>query len=110
MIWHVMCQIFIRTWANCGSARCLVVHWKGTPQDCIDLVRQKHNVGDSIKTASLGKSFPPWTATRAAWHTALKPKVLGVSINAVLFSEYGAQLVHHYRVFSDCAAHASLHL
>ena len=29
--------------------------WKGTPQDCIDHIRKKHNVGDSVKTASLGK-------------------------------------------------------
>ena len=39
--------------------------WKGTPQDCVDHVRQKHNVGDSVKTASLGKWFPMWTITRA---------------------------------------------
>ena len=82
--------------------------WKGTPQDCIDHVHQKHNVGDSVKTAILGKWLPPWTATRAVWHTALKPKVSGVSTDAALFSEQGAELVHHYRVFGDCAAHASL--
>ena len=38
--------------------------WKGTPQDCINHVRQKHNVGDSVKTVSQGKWFPPWTVTR----------------------------------------------
>ena len=82
--------------------------WKSTPQDCIDHIRKKHNVGDSVKTASLGKWFPPWTVTRAEWHTALKPKVSGIYTDTALFSEHGAQLVHHYRVSRDCAAHASL--
>ena len=82
--------------------------WKGTPQDCIDHIRAKHHVGDSVKTASLGKWFPPWTVTRATWHTALKPKVSGISTDTALFSEHGVQLVHHCRVFGDCVAHASL--
>ena len=83
--------------------------WMGTLQDCIDHIRQKHNVGDSVKMANhLAKWFPPWTVKRAAWHTALKPKVSGVSTDVALFSEQGAQLVHHYRMFGDCATHASL--
>ena len=45
---------------------------------------------------------------RSEWHTALKPKVLGISTDTALFSEHGVQLVHHYRVFGDCVAHASL--
>ena len=81
--------------------------WKGTPPDCIDHIHKKHNVGDSVKTASLREWFPPWTVTRAAWHTALKPTVSGISTNVALFSEHGAPLVHHYQVFGDCAAHAS---
>ena len=64
------------------------------PQDCMDHV----HVGDSVKTTSLWKWFPPWTVTRAAWKAALKSKVSGISTNAALFSEHGAQLVHHYRV------------
>ena len=78
----------------------ILVHTvEGTPQHCIDHIHKKHNVDDS--EASLGK-------TRAEWHTALKPKVSGISTDAALFSEHGAQLVHHYRMFGDCAAHASL--
>ena len=53
--------------------------WNGTPHDCIDHIRKKHNVGDSVKTASLGNGFPPWTVTRAEWYTALKHKVSGIS-------------------------------
>ena len=37
--------------------RCPVLwctQWKGTPRDCIDYVRQKHSVPDSVKTANLG--------------------------------------------------------
>ena len=32
----------------------------------------------------------------------------GVSTGVALFSAHGFQLVHHYRVFKQCAAHASL--
>ena len=62
--------------------------WKGTPHDCIDHICKKHNVDDSVKMASLGKWFPPWTVTRAEWHTALKSKVSGISTGAALFSEH----------------------
>ena len=82
--------------------------WKGTPQDCIDHIRKKHHVGDSVPTASLGKWSPPWTVTRAAWNAVLKPKVSGISTDTALFSEHGAQLVHHYWVFGNCVVHASL--
>ena len=82
--------------------------WKGTPQDCIDHIRKKHSVPDSVKAANLGRWFPLWTVTRAAWHKALKPQVSGVSTDVVLFSENGLSLIHHYRVFGRSAAHASL--
>ena len=85
--------------------------WKGTPQDCIDHIQKKHSVPDSIEAANLGRRFPHWTVTRAAWHRALKPQVSGVStdvVMVVLFSEHGSSLVHHYRVFGRSAAHASL--
>ena len=82
--------------------------WKGTPQDCVDHIRKKHYVNDSVKAANHGRWFPPWTVMREAWHTALKTKVSGISTNVTLFSTNGSQLVHHSRVFGQCAAHASL--
>ena len=82
--------------------------WKGTPQDCVDHIRKTHYVNDSVKAANLWRWFPPWTVTRAAWHTALNAKVSGVSTDVALFSAHGFQLVHHYQVFKQCAAHASL--
>ena len=33
--------------------------WKGTPQDCIDHIRARHHMGDSVKTANLRRWFPP---------------------------------------------------
>ena len=78
-------------------------------QDYIDHIHALHHVGISVKTANLGKWFPPWTVTRSAWNMALKTNVLGISIDVVLFSEHGAQLFHHYRVFGDCVLHGSLH-
>ena len=83
--------------------------WKATPQDCIDHIRKKHSVPDSVQVANLGRWFPPWTVTRVVWNKALKPQVSGVSTDVVLFSEYGSSLVHLYRVFGrQSAAHASL--
>ena len=60
-------------------------HWKGTPQDCIDHIRLRHHVGLS-----------------------LKPNMSGIFTHVMLFSEHGAQLVHHYRVYGDCVSHGSL--
>ena len=84
--------------------------WKGTPQDCINHISAKHHVGDSVKTASLGKWLPPWAVSRAKWHMTLKSKVSGISTDATLFTDGtdGAQLVHHYRVFGDYIIHISL--
>ena len=82
--------------------------WKGTPQDCIDHIRKKHSVPDSVKAVNLGRWFPPWTVTREAWHKALKPQVPGISTDVMLFSEHGLPLVHHYLVLSRSAAHGSL--
>ena len=83
-------------------------HWKGTPQDCIDHIRLRHHVGLSVKTANMGKWFPPWTVTHVACSAALKPNVSGISTDVELFSEHGAQLLHHYRVYSECVSHSSL--
>ena len=47
--------------------------WKGTPQDCVDHICKKHY--HSVKADNLGRWFPPWTVTKAAWHTALKTMV-----------------------------------
>ena len=66
-------------------------------------------MNDSAKAVNLGRWFPPWAATREVWHKEPKPHVSGVSTDAVLFSENGSQLVHHYRVFGQSVAHASLH-
>ena len=46
-------------------------HWKGNLQNCIDHIRARHHVGDSVKIANLGRWFPPWTVSRATWHAAL---------------------------------------
>ena len=56
--------------------------WKGTPQDCVNHIRKKHYVNDSVKAANLRHCFPPWTVTRESWHTALKTKVSGISTDA----------------------------
>ena len=80
-------------------------HWKGAPQDCIDHIRLRHHVGLSVKTASLGKWFPPWTVMQLEWCAALMPNVSGIATDAVLFSQHGAWLAHHYRVDDEYVSH-----
>ena len=82
--------------------------WKGTPHDCIDHLQQKHSTPTSVKAATLGCWFPPWTVTRGVWRQALKHQVSGISTDVLLFSEYGFTLVHHYWVFGWGVAHAAL--
>ena len=45
---------------------------------------------------------------RLAWCAALKPNVSGIATNVVLFSQHGARLVHHYRVYGEHVSHSSL--
>ena len=70
--------------------------WKGTPQDCMP---------SDIKSASLDRLFPPWTAWRQIWADAIKPCHSGVSTDVLLFSEIS--LVHHYQVFRRGLPHCA---
>ena len=40
----------------------------------------------------LGKCFPPWTVTHAAWTTALGPKVFGMATDMMIFRQHGPGL------------------
>ena len=93
MTWHATYPIITWIWDSCGGARCRgVLSGKELHRTVFDHIRARCHVGVSVKTTNLEKWFPPWTVTRSA----------------VLFSEHGVQLVHHYRLFGDCVAHASL--
>ena len=67
-----------------------------------------HAVPASVRTANLGKWFPPWTVTYQTWKDALNPRISGVSTDVLLFSECGHALVHYYRVFTKGISHVSL--
>ena len=82
--------------------------WKGTPQDSVDHIQLSHVVPPTVKSANLGKWFPPWTVSRETWCDALNSHVSGVSTDVLLFSKNSAPLIHHYRVFGQSGAHASL--
>ena len=74
------------------------------PQYRVAHLRQAHAVPHIVRAANLGKWFPPWTVSREKWREALLPQVYGVSKDILLFSEWGAPLVHHYRVFGGGSA------
>ena len=67
---------------RCPVSWCTV--WKGTPQDCIDHVREAHDVPWSVKTANMEQFVPPWTVHR--------------QIDILLFGDLNLSLAHHYRV------------
>ena len=90
----------------CPVSGCTV--WKGTPQDCMDHLRVAHAVPAAVKSANLGKWFPPWTVRRQTWTDTLKPSNSGISTDVLLFSELGLPLVHHYRVLQKGTSHVSL--
>ena len=50
-----MCPVIISIWPSCGVV--VHPHWKGTPQDCVDHIIQKHLVPSSIKAANSGWLF-----------------------------------------------------
>ena len=65
-----------------------------------------YRVPEEIKRISLQKRFPPWTVTREQYAESLSPRRSGISNDALLFSEVGLTLVHHYRVHSTGRPHA----
>ena len=91
---------------RCPVSWCTI--WKGMPQDCMDHLRLAHVVPASVRTANLGKWFPPWTVTCQTWKEALNPRISGVSTDVLLFSECGHALVHHYRIFRKGISNVSL--
>ena len=96
-----MWSAIISNWLSYGGARCRgALSWKGTLQDCIDHLRQKHSVPSSVKLPNLGPCFPPWMVMREVWRKTLMQQVSGVSTDVLLFSEHGSTLVHHYRVLA----------
>ena len=88
---------------RCPVSWCTV--WQGTPQDCMDHVREAHDVPSEFKSSRLDLFFPPWTVRRQIWADALKPCHSGVSTDVLLFSEMNLSLVHHYRVFQRGLPH-----
>ena len=82
--------------------------WKGTTQDSVEHLRLRHHADSSVVASKMGKCFPPWTVTHAAWTAALGPKVSGIATDLMLFRQHGAQLVHRYRVYAYNLPHQSL--
>ena len=81
---------------RCSVSWCTV--WKGTPQDCMDHLREAHDVPWISKTANIEKYVPPWTVRREFWTDALRPEHSGISADIMLFSDLGMSLAHHYRI------------
>ena len=80
--------------------------WKGSPQDCLEHLRNGHDVPWISKTASIEKYAPPWTVRRQLWTESLRVEHSGISTDILLFSELGLSLTQHYRVYRGGLPHA----
>ena len=89
---------------RCPIAWCTT--WKGSPQDCLEHLRNGHDVPWISKTASIDKYAPPWTVRRELWTDSLRVEHSGISTDILLFSELGLSLTHHYRVYRGGLPHA----
>ena len=76
----------VQLW-RCPIAWCTT--WKGSPQDCLEHLRNGHDVAWISKTASINKYAPPWTVRRALWTESLRVEHSGISTDILLFSELG---------------------
>ena len=93
----------VQLW-RCPIAWCTT--WKGSPQDCLEHLRNGHDVPWISKTASIEKYAPPWTVRRELWTDSLRVEHSGISTDILLFSELGLSLTQHYRVYRGGLPHA----
>ena len=90
---------------RCPVSWCTV--WRGSPQDCMEHLRNGHDVLWISKTASIERFAPPWTVRRELWTESLRLEHSGISTDILLFSELGLSLTHHYRVYRGGLPHAA---
>ena len=66
----------VQLW-RCPIAWCTT--WKGSPQDCLEHLRNGHDAPWISKTASIEKYAPPWTVRRQLWTDSLLAEHSGIS-------------------------------
>ena len=93
----------VQLW-RCPIAWCTT--WKGSPQDCLEHLRNGHDAPWISKTASIEKYAPPWTVHRELWTDSLRLEHSGISTDILLLSELGLSLTQHYRVYRGGLPHA----
>ena len=93
----------VQLW-RCPIAWCTT--WKGSPQDCLEHLRNGHDAPWISKTASIEKYVPPWTVRSQLWTDSLRVEHSGISTDMLLFSEVGLSSTQHYRVYRGGLPHA----
>ena len=103
---HVACyhMDLAQLW-RCPETWCTV--WRGTPHNCINHMRNTHNIPATVKVANLARWFPPWTVSREQWTLIMWSSVSGIAVDSLLFSRIGVRLFHRYRVFSRPGTHVA---
>ena len=72
---------------RCPVSWCTV--WRGSPQDCMEHLRNGHDVPWISKTASIERFVPPWTVRQEVWTESMRLEHSGISTDILLFSELG---------------------
>ena len=90
---------------RCPVSWCTV--WRGSPQDCMEHLRNGHDVPWISKTASIERFAPPWTVRLEVWTESMRLEHSGISTDILLFSELGLSLTHHYRIYRGGLPHAA---
>ena len=93
----------VQLW-RCPIAWCTT--WKGSPQDCLEHLRNGHDAPWISKTASIEKYAPQWTVRRELWTDSLRVEHSGISTDILLFSELELSLTLHYRAYRGGLPHA----
>ena len=92
----------VQLW-RCPIAWCTT--WKGSLQDCLEHLRNGHDVPWISKTASIEKYAPPWTVCCELWTDSLRVEHSGISTDILFFSKLGLSLKQHYRVYRGGLPH-----
>ena len=77
---------------RCPVSWCTV--WRGSPQDCMEHLRNGHDVPWISKTANIERFVPPWTVRREVWTESMRLEHSGISTDILLFSELRLSLTH----------------
>ena len=90
---------------RCPVSWCTV--WRGSPQDCMEHLRNGHDVPWISKTASIERFAPPWTVRREVWMESMRLEHSGIINRYSAFQRARIVAETPYRVYRGGLPHAA---